>query len=324
MSLDLPTFEHVLAAAARIEGKVRRTPVMRSAWLDDLLGAELHFKCEHLQDTGAFKLRGASNAVLSLDEETARRGVVTQSSGNHGAAIALAAKRRGIPAHVVVPRDASAVKLEAVRAHGAHLRLCEPGMDARNAVCAEVQASTGAHLIHPFDDARVIAGQGTAALELVDEVTGLDCVIAPVSGGGLMSGTCLAVHGRDPRIQLFAAEPAGARDTFDALAAGHRPAQAHAETICDGLRAIVGVRPFAILREHLAGVVLASDAETVRAMRLIWERLKQVVEPSAAIVLAAVMADRERFAGKRIGLILSGGNLDLDALPGLFALGQQA
>jgi threonine dehydratase len=280
-----------------------------------MAGATLYFKCENLQRVGAFKFRGASNAVLSLDAARAARGVVTQSSGNHGAALALAAKLRGIPCHVVVPRNAPAVKLASIRDFGASITPCEPNMAARNAACAELQARTGAELVHPFDDARVIAGQGTATLELLEQAGELDCVVAPVGGGGLLSGTALAAHGVDARIAIVGAEPEQARDAHDSLASGVRITDRVPETICDGLRGHLGVLAFDILREHRAAILLASEAAIAAAMRLVYERLKLVIEPSAAVPLAVVLGDPARFAGQRVGVVLSGGNVDLDALP---------
>lgn len=317
---DAPDFDDVLAAAARIAPHARVTPVLRSRSLDALAGCELHFKCEPLQRIGAFKFRGAANAVFGLDDATAARGVVTQSSGNHGAAIALACRLRGIPAHVVAPDNTPKIKLAAIREFGATLVHCAPTLAARDAACAQVLADTGGELVHPYNDARVIAGQGTATLELLAEVRGLDAVIAPVSGGGLLSGTAIAAHGLDAAIEVWGAEPAQAADAHASLARGERVTDMTPDTVCDGLRAQLGTLTFPILRAHCAGIGLASEAEIVRAMRLVWERLKLVIEPSAAVPLAVVLRERERFAGRRVGVILSGGNVDLDALPALFAL----
>jgi threonine dehydratase len=310
-----PDLAAIRAAAARIAGHARRTPVLSSRSLDALAGCALFFKCENLQRVGAFKFRGASNAVWSLSDAEAARGVVTQSSGNHGAAIALACRERGIPATVVVPHSAPRVKLAAIAAFGARIVPCEVAQADRDRVTAQVLAGTGGNLIHPYNDGRVIAGQGTATLELLEEVPDLDVVITPVSGGGLLSGACLAGHGINPGLELYGAEPAGAADAHDGLAAGERITGRIADTLCDGLRAELGTLTFPILRQHLADVLLVEDAATVAAMRLVFERLKLVVEPSAAIVLAAVLDRPERFAGRRIGLVLSGGNVDLDTLP---------
>lgn len=318
--MGAPGFDDILAAAARIAPHARVTPVLRSRSLDVIAGCELHFKAEAMQRIGAFKFRGAANAVFGLDEATAARGVVTQSSGNHGAAIALACRLRGIPAHVVAPENTPRIKLAAIRDFGATLVSCAPTLAARDAACARVLEATGGELVHPYNDARVIAGQGTAALELLNEVRGLDAVIAPVSGGGLLSGTAIAVHGLDASIEVIGAEPEQAADAHASLARGERVTDMVPDTVCDGLRAQLGTLTFPILQAHDARIGLASEAEIVRAMRLVWERLKLVIEPSAAVPLAIVLRERERFAGRRVGIILSGGNVDLGALPDLFAL----
>lgn len=306
----LPGFEDVLAAARRIASHAHRTPVLRSRTLDALAGAELHFKCEPLQRAGAFKFRGACNAVWSLDDGVAACGVVTHSSGNHGAALALAAKTRGIPAHVVVPQGAVRAKVAAIEAYGATLHECAPTMAAREQAAARVQAETGATLVHPFTDPRVIAGQGTAALELLGDVGALDAIVAPIGGGGLVGGSAIAAHGRDSRIAIVAAEPAGAADAFESLRRGERVTDIVPDTICDGLRGTIGAINLALLRAHDVQVVLVDDTDTRAALHLLGQRLKLVVEPSSAIALAAILARRERFAGRRVGVILSGGNVD--------------
>ncbi|HJW46389.1 MAG TPA: pyridoxal-phosphate dependent enzyme [Lysobacter sp.] len=322
----LPDFNDVLAAAARIAPHVHHTPVLRSRALDELAGCELHFKAEHLQRAGAFKFRGACNAVWSLSAEDAARGVVTHSSGNHGAALALAARTRGVPCHVVVPENAVAAKLAAIRAYGATIRACIPTMAAREATCAQVQAETGAELVHPYTDPRVIAGQGTAALELLGNGGlgnggGFDAIITPVGGGGLLAGTAITAHALAPHIRVYGAEPAGAADAFNALQRGERYLDYPTDTVCDGLRGLLGAPNFELLRRHEVAVLLADDIATLRAMRLFWERTKQLIEPSSAVALAAVLAHRERFAGQRVGVIVSGGNVDLDALASLLANG---
>jgi Threonine dehydratase len=311
----LPSFEQVRDAAARIAPHARVTPVLRSAALDALAGAELHFKGEHLQRGGAFKFRGACNAVWSLDDETAARGVVTHSSGNHGNALALAAATRGITAHVVVPEGAVRAKLEAIERAGAILHRCAPTQAAREAMCAEVQRATGAELVHPYADTRVMAGQGTLALELLQQTPGLDALITPVGGGGLASGVAIAAHAINPALSLFGAEPLGADDAAQSLAHGTRVTTVVPDTICDGLRALVGERNLDALRTHRVELITVSDAETIAAMKLLWSELKQVVEVSSATVLAAILKQRERFAGRRVGVVLTGGNVDLDALP---------
>jgi threonine dehydratase len=312
-----PDFAAIEAAAARIAPHAQRTPVLRSRTLDALAGAQLFFKCEHLQRAGAFKFRGACNAVWALDADEARRGVVTHSSGNHGAALALAARTRGITAHVVVPEGAVRTKLDAIAAYGATLHACAPTTSAREQAAARVQAQTGAVLVHPYTDPRVIAGQGTAALELFDEVGALDALIAPIGGGGLVGGSAIAARTLAPGVALYAAEPTGAADAYESLRRGERVTDIVADTICDGLRATIGEINFDLLRRHAVEVLPVADADTVAAMKLLWQRLKQLVEPSSATVLAAVLAHPDRFAGRRVGVILSGGNVD----PGSFCQG---
>ncbi len=315
VELTLPGPADVLAAAARIAAHATVTPVLRSRELDALAGARLHFKAEHLQRGGAFKFRGACNAVWALDADTAQQGVVTHSSGNHGAALALAARSRGIPCHVVVPEGAVAAKLANIARHGATLWRCAPTQAAREAECARVQRDTGAVLVHPYADAQVIAGQGTAALELLRQAgTALDVVVVPVGGGGLACGTLLALQQAAPGCELVLAEPAGAADTARSLEAGRRQVDFVPDTVCDGLRGALGEPNFALLHGN-ATVVTVDDDATVAAMRLLWQVLKQVLEPSSATVLAAVLAQPQRFAGRNVGLVLSGGNVDLDALP---------
>ncbi len=310
----LPCVDDLLAAAARIAPHASVTPVLQSRVLDGLAGASLAFKAEHLQRSGAFKFRGACNAVWSLDPAQAARGVVTHSSGNHGAALALAARTRGIACNVVVPDGAVAAKLANIARHGATVWRCAASIEAREAMCAEVQARTGASLVHPYADPRVIAGQGTAALELVRSHGPFDVLVVPVGGGGLAAGTRLALQAVAPSTPLVLAEPEGAADTARSLAAGERCIDFTPATVCDGLRTTIGEPNFALLH-GAAEVITVPDAATLAAMRLLWQVLKQVVEPSSAIVLAAVLSDPARFAGQRVGLVLSGGNVDLDALP---------
>lgn len=316
----LPRFADVLAAAARIAPHARLTPIASSRSLDAISGARLYFKCEQLQRVGAFKFRGACNAVYALDPDTASRGVVTHSSGNHGAALALASLLRGIACHVVVPEGAVRSKLEAIEASGAVLHRCAANLSAREAACAQVQADTGATLVHPYTTTGVIAGQGTAALELLTAHPDLDALVVPVGGGGLAAGTALTMQALAPNCQLFLAEPAGADDAARSFARGALEHDVIPDTICDGLRAGIGAINFEILRSSNARVLTVDDAQTIAAMRLLWSRGKQLVEPSSATVLAAVLANPELFEGRKVGLILSGGNVDLDALPKLFAL----
>jgi threonine dehydratase len=311
----LPTFDQIRDAAARIAPHARVTPVLRSAALDALVGAELHFKCENLQRGGAFKFRGACNAVWSLSEAEAAGGVVTHSSGNHGNALALAAATRGIAAHVVVPEGAVRAKLEAIARAGATIHRCAPTQAAREAMAAQVQHDTGATLVHPYADARVMAGQGTIALELLAQAGTLDALITPVGGGGLAAGVAIAAHTLQPALALHGAEPAGADDAARSLAGDARITDVVPDTVCDGLRALVGEPNLAALRAHRVAVTTVSDAETIAAMRLLWQELKLVVEVSSATVLAAVLREPARFAGRRVGLVLTGGNVDLDALP---------
>ena len=314
-----PRFDDVLAAAARIAPHAHVTPVLHSRALDGLIGATLAFKGEHLQRIGAFKFRGACNAVWSLDDATAARGVVTHSSGNHGAALALAATLRGISCHVVVPAGAVRAKLAAIEHYGAVLHHCAPTIAAREALCAQVQAETGATPVHPYTDPRVIAGQGTAALELLTAHPGLDALVVPLGGGGLAAGTALAMRTLAPRCRLYLAEPEGAADGARSFAKGTLDHDFIPDTICDGLRGTLGAINFEILRVADAQVLTVDDAQVVAAMRLLWPRTKQLVEPSSATTLAAVIANRALFEGRRVGIILSGGNVDLDALPALFA-----
>jgi len=320
-TISLPTPDDVLAAAARIAGHAHVTPVLRSRTLDDAAGCTLHFKAEHLQRAGAFKFRGASNAVWSLDAAAAARGVVTHSSGNHGAALALAAGARGIVCHVVVPEGAVAAKLAAIAGYGAVLHRCAPTLAAREAGCERLRAQTGATLIHPYANHDVIAGQGTAALELLHAAGPLDVLVVPVGGGGLAAGTALALAHASPDTRLVLAEPRGADDTLRSLRAGARVDDLVPDTVCDGLRGLLGAPNFDILRAYRSTdgtpveVIAVDDADTVAAMRRIAVHTKQLIEPSSAITLAAVLADRARFAGLRVGLLLSGGNVDPDRLP---------
>ena len=319
----LPGFADVLDAAARIAPHAHVTPVLRSRSLDEAAGAHLHFKAEHLQRVGAFKFRGACNAVWSLADEVAARGVATHSSGNHGAALALAARVRGIPCHVVVPEGAVQAKLAAIERAGAILHRCAPTIDAREAACARVQSDTGATVVHPYTDAGVIAGQGTAALELLTAHPDLDALVVPLGGGGLAAGTALAMQALAPGCRLYLAEPAGADDGARSFARGMLDHAFTPDTVCDGLRGTLGAPNFALLQAAGAEVLTVDDDATLAALRLVASHMKQLVEPSSAIVLAAVLAYRARFAGRKVGLVLSGGNLDLDALPALLPAATQ-
>lgn len=309
----LPRLADVEAARQRIGGWVRRTPVLHDEALDAEVGARLVFKCENLQRVGAFKFRGACNAVFALTDDEAARGVITHSSGNHGAALAAAAALRGIPAHVVVPDPANAQKLRNIAEAGAIVHRCAPGTPAREAACAAIAAQTGARLVHPYADARVMAGQGTAALELLDQVAALDAFIAPVGGGGLMSGCAVALAERSPQTVLIGAEPDGADDARRSLAAGEVVPVASPKSICDGLLTTLGEPNLRVLAAHGVRIATVDDAAVRFAMRRLWERLKLVVEPSSAIAYAVALAQRDQLRGQRVGILLTGGNVDLDA-----------
>jgi threonine dehydratase len=313
--LAVPDVDAIVAARSRIAPHVHRTPVMASRALDALAGARLYFKCENFQKVGAFKARGAANAVFALSAEEAQRGVVTHSSGNHGAALAYAAARRGIPAYVVMPENAPRIKQANVRSLGATIRFCAPTPEARVAACDDVQRETGATLVHPFDNADVIAGQGTAALELLEDVPDLDVVVAPVGGGGLLSGTAIASKGTRPGLRVYGAEPANADDARRSFASGRVEPVNPAGTIADGLRTPLSPRTLAAVRAHVDAIGLASEAGIVAAMRATWERMKIVIEPSSAVPLAAIVERTLDVAGARVGVVLTGGNVDLDRLP---------
>jgi len=310
-----PNLQAIIEAQRRIAPHIEKTPVMISYPLDNLSGALLFFKCENLQLSGSFKIRGATNAVFSLNEADAARGVLTHSSGNHGAALALAAQLRGIRAWVVMPRNAPKVKIRAVEAYGGEITFCEPTQEAREAAAAQLLRTTGATLIHPYDDDRVIAGQGTAALELLVEIPDLDMICAPVSGGGLLSGTAIAAKSLRPEIMIVGCEPANADDAARSLASGHIEAAAPKFTIADGLRATLSPHTFAILRERVDRILLVTEPEITESMQLITEHLRCTVEPSGAV--AASPALHRQISGDsedlRIGIILSGGNLDAEA-----------
>jgi threonine dehydratase len=311
-----PGFADITAARSRIASCVRCTPVLRSDFLDEELGAQLFFKCENLQVTGAFKARGAFNAVLNLPPALALRGVVTHSSGNHGAALALAARRRGIAAYVVAPRTTPASKQQNILRFGAKLQLCEPTQAARQAAAAEIIAATGATLIHPFDNADVMAGQGTVALELLDQVPQLDAIVCPIGGGGLISGVAVAAHGVNEQISILGAEPASADDAWRSRSAGViTPVAQPSSSIADGLLATIAPSTFEVIRSQVLAVGTVSEAQIVAAMRRIWEELKIIVEASSAVPLAAALNGSVPVAGQRVGIILTGGNVDLQRLP---------
>ena len=318
---DVPDYADVRAAGPRIRAHVKHTPVLTSSALDARFGARLFFKCENFQRTGAFKFRGACNAVFAMDDARAAAGVATHSSGNHAAALALAAKRRGIRCHVVMPRNAAAVKQAAVAGYGAAIHLCEATLEAREATLEAIVAEVGATVVHPYDDRRVIAGQGTVVQELIHQAPPLDTVLTPIGGGGLTTGAALVVAALAPGTRMVAVEPAGADDAFRSFRAGKRLPSTAPRTIADGLLTSVGIRNFAIMERHVDDVVTVGEEAIVAAMRLVWERMKLVVEPSAAVPVAALLEGRlGHAAGRgaaepRIGIVLSGGNVDLHRLP---------
>lgn len=309
------TFNDVAAAARRVAPHVHRTPVLRSRRLNDILGADIFLKCENLQRIGAFKARGAHNAVLALTDEQAARGVVTHSSGNHAAALSLAAATRGIRADIVMPENAPRAKVESVRRLGGQITMCEPTIAAREAAAAAIVASTGGTLVHPYDDPHVIAGQGTAAVEFLDECPDLDAITAPVGGGGLMAGTAIAARHICPSIRIVATEPEQADDAWRSWSSGSWTAGDPPDTVADGLRTTIGHNGLPILRALLDDFATVSEASIVEAMRLVWETTKLVIEPSSAVPVAALLERKGGMQGKRVGVILTGGNVDLDKLP---------
>lgn len=311
----IPTISHIHRAAERIHPYAHRTPVMTCHSLDEYVGAQVFLKCENLQKVGAFKFRGACNAVFSLSDEQAAHGVATHSSGNHAQALALAARLRGIPAYIVMPRNAPAVKQAAVAGYGGAITLCEPTLAAREATLAQVVAETGAEVVHPYNDARVIAGQGTAALELLADLPDLDVILAPVGGGGLLSGTALAAKSIAPHIRVIAGEPAGADDAFRSLAAGQILPSVAPQTIADGLLTSLGDLTFPMIREHVEQIVTVREEAIVSSMKFVWERAKLIVEPSGVVPVAVLWEGKIDLRGLRVGVILSGGNVDLDRLP---------
>ena len=311
-SVNLDT---IRAAHERIRPYIHRTPVLTNSWLNDACRASLFFKCENFQKVGAFKARGATNAVFAIDDETAQRGVATHSSGNHGAAVARAAKLRGIPAHVVMPSNSAKVKIRAVESYGAQVVFCEPTEESREIKCAEVINQTGATLIHSFENEHVVAGQGTAAIELLEDIADFDVIMCPVGGGGLLSGTAIAAKSIQPQIKVIAVEPANADDAAQSFRAGRRLVTEKKFTIADGLRTNIGEPNFAIVQSYVDDIVTVSEEAIISAMRTIWETMKIIIEPSAAVPYAAIADGVIDVNGKRTGIILTGGNVDLDTLP---------
>jgi len=313
--MHIPTLADMLVAHERIKPHIHRTPVLTSRFINELTGAELFFKCENLQKAGAFKARGASNAVFGLTDEQAAKGVATHSSGNHGTCLSYAAGRRGIPCTVVMPRTAPQAKKDAVRGYGGRVVECEPSTSSREAVFAEVVAETGAEFVHPYNDHRVIAGQGTCSKELIEQVEGLDAVVAPIGGGGMVSGTCLTLSNLAPGVKVYAAEPLQADDAARSFKAGHIIADDAPETVADGLKVPLKELTWHFVRNHVTDILTATEDEIVEAMKLIWKRLKIVMEPSSAVPLATILKNPRVFAGRRVGVIVTGGNVDLDKLP---------
>ena len=305
----------IRAAHERIRPYIHRTPVLTNSWLNDASRASLFFKCENFQKVGAFKARGATTAVFALDDETAQRGVATHSSGNHGAAVARAAKLRGVPAYIVMPSNSAKVKIRAVQGYGAEVVFCEPTEESREIKCAEVINQSGATLIHSFENEHVIAGQGTAALELLEDIPNLDVMMCPVGGGGLLSGTAIAAKSMRPQIKVIAVEPENADDAAQSFRAGRRLVTEKKFTIADGLRTNIGEPNFAIIQQCVDDIVTVSEEAIVSAMRTIWETMKIVIEPSAAVPYAAIQESKVDVGGSGVGIILTGGNVDLDALP---------
>jgi threonine dehydratase len=313
--MRLPTYSDVETASDVVQRFAHHTPVLTSESINHITGAELYFKCENFQKAGAFKFRGAVNAVMSLSDEAAAQGVATHSSGNHGAALALAAKKRSITAHVVMPDNAPEIKKKAVAGYGAEIIFCTPTLEARESALAEVVARTGANEIHPYDNFAVIAGQGSAAQELLQEVGDLDLVLAPVGGGGLLAGTALSVRHLTPEAVTIGCEPAGADDAYRSFQKGEIIPSTNPRTIADGLLTSLGQRNFAIIREKVDQIVTVSEGSIIEAMRLVWERMKIVIEPSAAVPLGAILEKKITARNKKVGIIVSGGNLDLEQLP---------
>ena len=313
----IPSIDDMHAAHERIKPHIHKTPVLTSSFFNELTGAELFFKCENFQKAGVFKARGASNAVFSLSDDMLEKGVATHSSGNHALSLSYAAGRRGIPCTVVMPRTAPQAKKDAVKGYGGRIIECEPSTSSREAVFAEVVAKTGSEFVHPYNDHRVIAGQGTCSRELIDQVEGLDTVIAPIGGGGMVSGTCLTLSNLAPGVKIYAAEPEQADDAARSFKAGYIIADDAPETVADGLKVPLKDLTWHFVSNHVTDILTASEQEIIDAMKLIWKRMKIVMEPSSAVPLATIIKNKDTFAGKRVGVIITGGNVDLDLLPWL-------
>ena len=312
---QIPTYEDVVAAHDRIRPYIHRTPVLTSSYFNELTGAELFFKCENFQKAGAFKVRGACNAVFGLPDDMLEKGVATHSSGNHALSLSYAAGRRGIPCQVVMPRTAPEAKKAAVRGYGGIITECEPSTSSREEVFAQVEAETGAEFVHPYNDPRVIAGQGTCSRELMEQTDGLDAVIAPIGGGGMVSGTCLTLSNIAPEVEIYAAEPEQADDAYRSFKAGHIIADDAPQTIADGLKVPLKDLTWHFVKNHVTDILTASEDEIIDAMKLTWQRMKIVMEASCAVPMATILKNPEVFRGKRVGVVITGGNVDLDKLP---------
>lgn len=321
--LNIPDLSDVKTAHERISPHIHYTPIVTSQFLDAKTGAKLFFKCENFQKAGAFKVRGASNAVFGLDDATAAKGVATHSSGNHALSLSYAAGRRGIPCTVVMPKTAPQAKKDAVIGYGGTIVECEPATTSREAVFAEVVAKTGADFVHPYNDPRVIAGQATCSLELIDQVKDLDCVVAPIGGGGMISGTCLTLSHLAPSIEIYAAESKQADDAYRSFKAGHIIADDAPVTVADGLKVPLKDLTWHFVSNHVTDILTASEQEIIDAMKLTWQRMKMVIEPSCAVPLAVILKNPDRFRGKKVGVIITGGNVDLDKLPWITATGDK-
>lgn len=313
--MNIPAYTDVVEAHLLVERFAHRTPILVSESINHITGGEIYFKCENFQKVGAFKFRGATNAVMSLSDEESIRGVGTHSSGNHAAALALAARNRGVHAYVVMPENAPEIKKKAVAGYGAKVTFCSPTLEARESALVNVIAETGATEIHPYDNFEVIAGQGTAAKELLEDESGLDIVLAPVGGGGLLAGSALSIRHLSPETRLIGCEPAGADDAYRSFKKGKIIPSVNPQTIADGLLTSLGERNFAIIKDNVDGIVTVSEGSIIRAMRLIWERMKIIIEPSSAVPLAAILERKVEVQNQKVGIIVSGGNLDLGNLP---------
>ena len=313
----IPTYQDMLEAHERIMPHIQRTPVRTSDFLNEITGADLFFKCENFQTPGAFKVRGASNAVFGLDDEQAKLGVATHSSGNHASCLSYAASRRGIPCNVVMPRTAPQAKKDTVARYGGVVTECDPSTTSREKTFAKVQTATGGDFVHPYNDPRVIAGQGTCAHEFMEQTDGLDIVMAPIGGGGMISGTCLTLSSQAPEVQIIAAEPEQADDAYRSFKAGYIIADDAPKTIADGLLVPLKDLTWHFVSKHVTDILTASEDEIIAAMKLTWKHLRIVMEASSAVPLATILKNKDRFAGKRVGIIITGGNVDLDVLPWL-------